>query len=188
MSEILNCSINPIAPTGNIMFYIGTAAVLLSIFYMLVWASVCMKGIRKNIIWNESYSSSVKNLLPLFIRNGFLMIFSGLTIGALLLFQGWDKALLLIPAVLFLFGLTVLFVAWHIRQGLLYGRFVRLAIELRNIRRSIHRLFLFQLFFWMVLFVCWIKYHDHQSIVAGSTFLIVILSFVFILKLKKSRK
>jgi hypothetical protein len=185
MSEILNCSIDTIAPIGNIMLYLGTGVVLLSIFYLLIYLS----GIGKENIWNESYSNLVKNFLPVFIRNGFLMILSGLIIGAILLFLEWNKVLFLLPIVLFVIGLIELFVAWHIRQGLLYVGFVRLAVGILNLPRSTYWLFLFQLLFWIVLFVCWIKYSDFQLIcIAGCTLLIAWLSILFISRLKKIRK
>lgn len=77
---------------------------------------------------NENYSNLVKRQLPFLIRDGLLMIFSGIIIGMAIFFLEWNSILFLLPMVLLLFGLIGLIVAWHIRQGLLYGRFVRQAI------------------------------------------------------------
>lgn len=81
-----------------------------------------------NCVENENYSGLVKKQLPLLIRNGFLMILSGLLIAAVLFFLEWNKAFYLLPIVLFVFGLIELVAAWHIRQGLLNVRFVRLTL------------------------------------------------------------
>jgi hypothetical protein len=77
---------------------------------------------------NENYSNLVKRQLPFLIRDGFLMIVSGIIIGMSVFFLEWNSILFLLPIVLLVFGLIELIVAWHIRQGLLYGRFVRRAI------------------------------------------------------------
>jgi hypothetical protein len=77
---------------------------------------------------NENYSNLAKRQLPFLIRDGFLMIFSGIGISVAIFFLEWNSILFLLPTVLLLFGLIELIVAWHIRQGLLYGRFVRRAI------------------------------------------------------------
>jgi hypothetical protein len=175
---------------SNILLYLGTGGVLLSILYMLVWASAGRSGTGKEITWNESDSFSAKKLLPLFIRNGFLLILSGLIIGLTFLLLEWNNTLLLLAGVPVLLGLIVLFAAWHIRQGLLYGAFFRYVFEILKIPRMIHWLFLSQLFFWMVMFVCWINpvlispvYQTTASV--GSTVLIAILSSTLMLKLKK---
>jgi len=81
-----------------------------------------------NCVENENYSGLVKKQLPLLIRNGFLMILSGLLIAAVLFFLEWNKAFYLLPIVLFVFGLIELVAAWHVRQGLLNVRFVRLTL------------------------------------------------------------
>jgi len=81
-----------------------------------------------NCVENENYSGLVKKQLPLLIRNGFLMILSGLLIAAVLFFLEWNKAFYLLPIVLFVFGLIELVAAWHIRQGLLNVRYVRLTL------------------------------------------------------------
>lgn len=78
---------------------------------------------------NENYSNLVKRQLPFLIRDGFLMIVSGIIIGMAIFFLEWNSILFLLPMVLLVFGLIELIVAWHIRQGLLYGRFVRRAIS-----------------------------------------------------------
>jgi hypothetical protein len=175
---------------SNILLYLGTGGVLLSILYMLAWASAQISGAGKDIIWNENVTVLASNLLPLFIRNGFLLILSGLIIGLTLLLLEWNYTLLLLGCVPVLLGLIVLFEAWHIRQGLLYGAFFRLVFEILKMPRIIHRLFLFQLLFWMVLFVCWINpvlispvYQTTGSV--GSIVLIAILSSTLMLKLKK---
>lgn len=190
MCKILNCSIETIAPSGKIMFYLGTGAVLLSILYLLVWTSDYLLKNGKEIMWDENYSNSVKKLLPLFIRNGFLMVFTGLIIGIILLLLEWSNALLLMAVVPVLYGLIVFFVAWHIRQGLLYGRIVRLAFELIKMPLTIHWLFMLQFFFWMVMFVCWVNPVIISPVlqitgIAGSALLITILSILPIMKLKK---
>jgi hypothetical protein len=77
---------------------------------------------------NENYSNLAKRQLPFLIRDGFLMIVSGIIIVMAIFFLEWNSILFLLPMVLLLFGLIELIVAWHIRQGLLYGRFVRQAI------------------------------------------------------------
>lgn len=192
MSEILNCSIESIAPSGKIMFFLGTGAVLLSIIYLLIWTSDYLLENGNEITWDESYSNSVKKLLPLFIRNGFLLVFSGLIIAILLLLLEWSNILLLMAIVPVLYGLSVLFVAWHIRQGLLYGRIVRLAFELIKMPLIIHGLFLLQFVIWMVMFVCWVNPILISPVlqttgIAGSALLITILSIVPIMKLKKLR-
>lgn len=190
MSRIVNCIIESNAPTGKIIFYLGTGAVLLSILYLLVWTSGYLLEDNKEISWDESYSNTVKKLLPLFIRNGFLMIFSGLIIGIILLLLEWSNTLLLMAVLPVLYGLTVFFVAWHIRQGLLYDRIVRLAFELIKMPLIIHGLFLLQFVFWMVMFVCWVNPVVISPVlqisgIAGSALLITILSIVPIMKLKK---
>lgn len=81
-----------------------------------------------NYTENENYSNSVKRQLPFLIRDGFLMTFSGIITGTVLFFLEWNNILFLLPIVLFVFGLIELIVAWHIRQGLLYVGFVRLAV------------------------------------------------------------
>lgn len=81
-----------------------------------------------NCVENENYSGLVKKQLPFLIRNGFLMILSGLLIAAVLFFLEWNKAFYLLPIVLFVFGLIELVAAWHIRQGLLNVRYVRLTL------------------------------------------------------------
>jgi hypothetical protein len=83
---------------------------------------------RMNYTENENYSNSVKRQLPYLIRDGFLMIFSGIIIGTAIFILKWNNILFLLPIVLFVFGLIELIVAWHIRQGLLYVGFVRRAI------------------------------------------------------------
>ena len=83
---------------------------------------------RINYAENENYSSFVKKQLPFLIRNGFLMILSGLIIAALFFFFDWNKDFYLLPVVLFVFGLIELVAAWHIRQGLVNVGFVRLAL------------------------------------------------------------
>lgn len=77
---------------------------------------------------NESYSIKAKKQLPFLIRDGFLMIVSGLLITALIIFQEWNQVLFLLPFLLLVLGLVELIVAWHIRQGLVYVRFVRMAL------------------------------------------------------------
>ena len=77
---------------------------------------------------NEDYFNMVKRELPFLIRDGFLMIFSGIIIGTAIFILDWNKILFLLPIVLLVFGLMELIVAWHIRQGLLYVGFVRRAI------------------------------------------------------------
>jgi hypothetical protein len=77
---------------------------------------------------NENYSKLVKSQLPFLIRDGFLMIVSGIITVMVIFFLEWNSILFLLPIVLLVFGLIELIVAWHIRQGLLYGRFVRRAI------------------------------------------------------------
>ena len=81
-----------------------------------------------NCVENENYSGLVKKQLPFLIRNGFLMILSGLLIAVVLFFLEWNKAFYLLPIVLFVFGLIELVAAWHIRQGLLNVRYVRLTL------------------------------------------------------------
>jgi len=71
-----------------------------------------------NCVENENYSGLVKKQLPLLIRNGFLMILSGLLIAAVLFFLEWNKAFYLLPIVLFVFGLIELVAAWHVRLTL----------------------------------------------------------------------
>jgi len=83
---------------------------------------------RKNYTENENYSGIVKRQLPLLIRDGFLMIVSGIIIGTAIFILEWNNILFLLPFVLFVFGLIELIVAWHIRQGLLYVGFVRRTI------------------------------------------------------------
>ena len=83
---------------------------------------------RMNFTENEDYSNIVKKQLPFLIRDGFLMIFSGIIIGSAIFILKWNNILFLLPFVLLVFGLIELIVAWHIRQGLLYVGFVRLAI------------------------------------------------------------
>lgn len=85
---------------------------------------------RKDYTENEKYSNLVKSQLPFLIRDGFLMIFSGIIVGVAIFFLEWNSILFLLPMVLLLFGLIELIVAWHIRQGLLYGRFVRQAVAI----------------------------------------------------------
>jgi hypothetical protein len=189
MSGILNCSFDTIVLKGKIMFYLATGAVLMSALY-LVYSSVYWSGIGKDTNWKENDSALTRNLLPQLIRNGFLIIFSGLILGIVLLLLEWNNVLLLLAVVPVLFGLMVLFFAWHIRQGLLYGGFVRFAIGLLKLPRKVHQLFLFQLFFLITLFVSLINPIQvspvFQSIgIFGSTFLIAALSIAMMLTLKK---
>jgi hypothetical protein len=81
-----------------------------------------------NYTENEDYFNMVKRQLPFLIRDGFLMIFSGIIIVIGIIIFDWNEILFLLPIVLLVFGVTELIVAWHIRQGLLYVGFVRRAI------------------------------------------------------------
>jgi hypothetical protein len=83
---------------------------------------------RTNYTENENYSKIVKRQLPFLIRDGFLMIVSGIIIGTVIFILEWKHILFLLPFVLLAFGLIELIVAWHIRQGLLYVGFVRRTI------------------------------------------------------------
>jgi hypothetical protein len=83
---------------------------------------------RTNYTENENYSRIVKRQLPFLIRDGFLMVFSGLIFGTVIFILKWNNILFLLPIVLFVLGLIELIVAWHIRQGLLYVGFVRQTI------------------------------------------------------------
>jgi hypothetical protein len=81
-----------------------------------------------NYTENEDYFNMVKRQLPFLIRDGFLMIFSGIIIGIGIIIFDWNEILFLLPIVLLVLGVTELILAWHIRQGLLYVGFVRRAI------------------------------------------------------------
>ena len=106
-------------------------------------------------VTEHSFISPV-NLLPRFIRIGFIFLTIGI-LGSILIQQmSWDNALYVISIGLAVFGLILLVSAWYIRQGLIHNSLVEVITELMNVSKSMKKLAIVQFFSWFALFDMWI--------------------------------
>ncbi len=69
--------------------------------------------------------NSPKNLLAVTILIGFVSLLTGVIVGLAVYLIGWPTGLSALALGLAVLGLVFLIAAWHIRQGLVNGRFVR---------------------------------------------------------------
>ena len=74
--------------------------------------------------------NSPKNLLPVAILVGFLFLLAGFFVGLPFFLLDGPMELAALALVLVILGLVFLITAWHIRQGLVHGRFVRSVAKL----------------------------------------------------------
>jgi maltose/moltooligosaccharide transporter len=105
---------------------------------------------------NEPERTSSQNLLPGFIRNGFIWLITGI-LGSILIQQmGWEKELYILSVGLGAFGLILLISAWYTRQGLVNNGLVEVMTDLMNMPKTMKQLAIVQFFSWFALFAMWI--------------------------------
>ncbi|MBL7966188.1 MAG: MFS transporter [Prolixibacteraceae bacterium] len=104
----------------------------------------------------EPERTSSQNLLPGFIRNGFIWLIVGI-LGSILIQQmGWEKELYILSVGLGAFGLILLISAWYTRQGLVNNGLVEVMTDLMNMPKTMKQLAIVQFFSWFALFAMWI--------------------------------
>ena len=104
----------------------------------------------------ESPFTSSANLLPGFIRNGFIWLIAGILGSLLILQMGWSKELYILSVGLGAFGMILLISAWYTRQGLVHNGFVEVITDLMNMPKTMKQLAVVQFFSWFALFAMWI--------------------------------
>lgn len=105
---------------------------------------------------DEPERTSSQNLLPGFIRNGFIWLITGI-LGSILIQQmGWEKELYILSVGLGAFGLILLISAWYTRQGLVNNGLVEVMTDLMNMPKTMKQLAIVQFFSWFALFAMWI--------------------------------
>lgn len=104
----------------------------------------------------EPERTSSQNLLPGFIRNGFIWLIVGI-LGSILIQQMvWEKELYILSVGLGAFGLILLISAWYTRQGLVHNGLVEVMTDLMNMPKTMKQLAIVQFFSWFALFAMWI--------------------------------
>jgi maltose/moltooligosaccharide transporter len=104
----------------------------------------------------ESAVTSSQNLLPSFIRNGFIWLIAGILCSLLVFQMGWEKELYVLTVGLVAFGLILLTSAWYTRQGLVHNGFVEVITDMMNMPKTMKQLAITQFFSWFALFAMWI--------------------------------
>jgi maltose/moltooligosaccharide transporter len=148
----------------KLSFYLGGAVFLLAV----LWTVFSTKEYspeeltefeaeqKQSSKTDEPERTSAKNLLPGFIRNGFIWLTVGI-LGSILIQQmGWEKELYILSVGLGAFGLILLISAWYTRQGLVHNGFVEVMTDLMNMPKTMKQLAIVQFFSWFALFAMWI--------------------------------
>ncbi len=148
----------------KLSFYLGGAVFLLAV----MWTVFSTKEYspeeltefeaeqKKSAQIEEPERTSSQNLLPGFIRNGFIWLIVGV-LGSILIQQmGWEKELYILSVGLGAFGLILLVAAWYTRQGLVHNGYVEVITDLMNMPKTMKQLAIVQFFSWFALFAMWI--------------------------------
>ncbi|MFY9150754.1 MAG: MFS transporter [Prolixibacteraceae bacterium] len=148
----------------KLSFYLGGAVFLLAV----LWTVFSTKEYspeeltefeaekkQSSDVAEVAYTSS-KNLLPSFIRNGFIWLIIGVLGSILIKSMDWEKELYVLSVGLGAFGLILLISAWYTRQGLVNNGFVEVITDLMNMPKTMKQLAVVQFFSWFALFAMWI--------------------------------
>ncbi len=148
----------------KLSFYIGGAvflsAVLWTVFSTKEYSPEELTEFeaeqKQSAKMDEPERTSSQNLLPGFIRNGFIWLITGI-LGSILIQQmGWEKELYILSVGLGAFGLILLISAWYTRQGLVNNGLVEVMTDLMNMPKTMKQLAIVQFFSWFALFAMWI--------------------------------
>ena len=153
-----------IPPSVKYSFYLGGAVFLLAVLWTVFSTKEyspeeltefeAEKKQTQNV--NEPEYVSSKNLLPSFIRNGFIWLLVGVLGSGLIYQMGWEKELYVLSVGLGAFGFILLTSAWYTRQGMVHNGLVEVISDLMNMPKTMKQLAVVQFFSWFALFAMWI--------------------------------
>ena len=153
-----------IPPSVKLSFYLGGFVFLLAV----LWTVFSTKEYspeeltefeeeqKQSVQIKEPLRESSQNLLPGFIKNGFIWLVVGILGSILIMQMGWSKELYILSCGLGAFGFILLVAAWHTRQGLVHNGFVEVITDLMNMPKTMKQLAVVQFFSWFALFAMWI--------------------------------
>jgi maltose/moltooligosaccharide transporter len=148
----------------TLSFYLGgavfLAAVLWTVFSTKEYSPQQLADFEAEKKMSSSIADrttlSAKVLLPSFIRNGTIWLFTG-TLSSLIIFQmGWEKELYVLSIGLVAFGLILLTSARLTYKNKVNNGFVEVITDLLNMPKTMKQLAIVQFFSWFALFAMWI--------------------------------
>ncbi len=148
----------------KLSFYLGGAVFLLAVLWTIIstkeYSPEELKAYEevpeKSGSESKPAGKTAAQLLPSFIRNGFIWLIIGV-LGSLLIQQmEWEKELYILSVGFGAFGLILLVSAWYTRQGMTHNGFVEVITDLMNMPKTMKQLAIVQFFSWFALFAMWI--------------------------------
>jgi maltose/moltooligosaccharide transporter len=154
-----------IPPTVKYSFYIGGSVFLLAVLWTIIRTR---EYSPEQLTEFEAYEHKELNiakptdargageLIPIFLRNGFIALFFGIVISGIVFYRGLEKELYILGGGLIAFGVLMFITSGFAHAKMVKNGLVEIFTDMVNMPATMKQLAIVQFFSWFALFAMWI--------------------------------
>jgi maltose/moltooligosaccharide transporter len=154
-----------IPPTVKYSFYIGGSVFLLAVLWTIIRTR---EYSPEQLTEFEAYEHKELNiakpadargageLIPIFLRNGFIALFFGIVISGIVFYRGFEKELYILGGGLIAFGVLMFITSGFAHAKMVKNGLVEIFTDMVNMPATMKQLAIVQFFSWFALFAMWI--------------------------------